>query len=304
MPDITLRFDVPVRTGGGFAGWGPELAVVSDGARRVLQVVDWVGGEGTKPVVGQYVGENGLVNLLIDAVDIRGAAGNDGDPGADGSTVNQSSAVITWINGEFISSWECPATGGASQAFWTTEEPTYITDFAPVSFRITFRQGSEAIGVSLGFQYSGDGISWTDGAYIKLDTDIGVRTLPGELNLPGSGPYYFRPSFKHDEGESGVSTTSPALSLWTLTLTGALTGGDGGGGGSSGPQTTYTASSLRALATHNNNDLAFVRYGTTPGDGVAGPRYYDSSSSAADDGNDVIKPTDVSGSGRWLKVYL
>jgi hypothetical protein len=90
--------------------------------------------------------------------------------------------------------------------------------------------------------------------------------------------------------------------LWNLTLYGAELVAPGG----SGPETTYTLASLRALTTHNNNDLAFVRFGVTAGDGVAGPRYYDSSSTAADDGNDVIKPTDVSGGspGRWLKIYL
>lgn len=65
-------------------GWSPELATVSDGARRVLQVVDWVGGLGTKPDAGDYVGATGLVPLIADAIDIRGPQGLQGIQGDQG----------------------------------------------------------------------------------------------------------------------------------------------------------------------------------------------------------------------------
>ena len=72
--------------GSGGDGWTPVIAVVTHGARRVLQVSDWVGGDGTKPATGQYVGASGLVNAVADAVDIRGDAGADGADGALGRT--------------------------------------------------------------------------------------------------------------------------------------------------------------------------------------------------------------------------
>lgn len=59
----------------GDAGWSPVFAVVVDGSRRVLQVPDWVGGAGTKPTTGLYVGATGLTATLASAIDIRGAAG-------------------------------------------------------------------------------------------------------------------------------------------------------------------------------------------------------------------------------------
>lgn len=62
-------------------GWSPVLAVVTDGARRVLQVVDWVGGEGTEPAIGLYIGATGLESDIANAVDIRGAQGPAGDGG-------------------------------------------------------------------------------------------------------------------------------------------------------------------------------------------------------------------------------
>ncbi|WP_089177246.1 hypothetical protein [Bosea sp. AS-1] len=71
----------------GDKGWSPAFAAISDGARRVLQVADWVGGAGTKPVVGAYVGATGLVSNIVDAVDIRGpqgTIGNTGNTGAQG----------------------------------------------------------------------------------------------------------------------------------------------------------------------------------------------------------------------------
>ena len=59
----------------GLHGWTPKFAVVTDGARRVQQVVDWFGGTGSKPATGEYVGATGLVATIAQAVDIRGPSG-------------------------------------------------------------------------------------------------------------------------------------------------------------------------------------------------------------------------------------
>lgn len=59
----------------GDRGWVPVLASVTDGTRRVHRIVDWSGGEGTKPATGKYVGAAGLVDIVADAVDMRGAEG-------------------------------------------------------------------------------------------------------------------------------------------------------------------------------------------------------------------------------------
>lgn len=62
----------------GPAGWSPVLAVVSDSARRVLQITDWTGGEGTKPATGGYIGATGIVATAALAIDIRGPIGATG----------------------------------------------------------------------------------------------------------------------------------------------------------------------------------------------------------------------------------
>ena len=68
----------------GFNGWTPEFAVIEDGERRVQQIVDWSGGQGDKPIVGLFVGPDGLVENYADATDIRGPTGADGPPVGDG----------------------------------------------------------------------------------------------------------------------------------------------------------------------------------------------------------------------------
>lgn len=56
-------------------GWTPVPAIVNDGERRVIQVIDWAGGSGTKPQMGLYVGAAGLVANIADAINILGPEG-------------------------------------------------------------------------------------------------------------------------------------------------------------------------------------------------------------------------------------
>ena len=59
----------------GFNGWSPRLAVVADGARSVLKLVGWTGGQGNPPPSNLYLGAIGYVTDIEDAIDIRGATG-------------------------------------------------------------------------------------------------------------------------------------------------------------------------------------------------------------------------------------
>src|SRR5690606_31905380 len=56
-------------------GWTPVFAVVADGERRVMEILDWTGGTGTKPATG-YLGAGGIVADIADALDVRGAPGS------------------------------------------------------------------------------------------------------------------------------------------------------------------------------------------------------------------------------------
>lgn len=69
----------------GATGWTPVLAVAPDGARSVLQVVDWAGTGSNKPTVGMYLGPDGFTSVIAEALTVRGPAGAKGDAGNDGA---------------------------------------------------------------------------------------------------------------------------------------------------------------------------------------------------------------------------
>lgn len=103
VEDISLAVDIRGATGAtgatgsdGDTGWAPVLAVVTDGDRRVLQIVDWQGGSGTKPsITSQYIGAVGIVSTAGAAVDIRGATGATGANGSDGSDITDGRVKIS-----------------------------------------------------------------------------------------------------------------------------------------------------------------------------------------------------------------
>jgi hypothetical protein len=95
----------------GLNAWTPVLAVVEDDERRVFEVADWIGGEGTKPDTGDYLGPAGFVADIAEAVDVRGAQGGQGiqgETGAPGSTTIDTSAPESPSEGDM---WFNPTTG-------------------------------------------------------------------------------------------------------------------------------------------------------------------------------------------------
>lgn len=103
----------------GSAGWTGVLAIANDGARRVHRVVDWFGGGGAKPPVGQYVGPAGSVSAVADAVDVRGAAASDGLSGWTAVTAVVADAarrvlkVVDWSGGTGVKPAANKFLGGA-----------------------------------------------------------------------------------------------------------------------------------------------------------------------------------------------
>ena len=83
-PVFDLTLPAPIA---GAGGWTPVPAFVADGARRVLEIVDWTGGTGTKPAAGLYVGTAGLVSDLASAVDLS-------PPALGGTVVHTGSPAI------------------------------------------------------------------------------------------------------------------------------------------------------------------------------------------------------------------
>lgn len=65
-------------------GWAPVFTVVTDGVRRVFQLLEYVGGDGDPPTdhIGEYVGASDYVTDIAQAVDVRGPQGPQGTAGA------------------------------------------------------------------------------------------------------------------------------------------------------------------------------------------------------------------------------
>ena len=112
----------------GQRGWSPILAVVSDGARRVLQLVDWTGGQGTKPASGSYIGASGLVVAVGDAVDIRGATGLTGATGATGAAGTNGTNGVNGSDAKQITAITHEANNAIKATF---TDATFVTSDAP-----------------------------------------------------------------------------------------------------------------------------------------------------------------------------
>lgn len=67
--DLVALDDISVR------GWSPVPVFAADGARLVLRISDWTGGQGTKPATGKYIGDGVLVDDIANGVDVRGTPG-------------------------------------------------------------------------------------------------------------------------------------------------------------------------------------------------------------------------------------
>ncbi len=89
----------------GTNGWTSVEAIVTDGERRVKQIIDWVGGNGTKPATGLYIGASGLTSVLADAVNVRGPAGaGSGDVQTTGAVAVNDVAGFADATGDVIKS--------------------------------------------------------------------------------------------------------------------------------------------------------------------------------------------------------
>lgn len=55
----------------GYNGWSPICAAIQSGSNIYLEVVDWVGGQGTKPNLTGYIGQTGIVSSQSQAMVIN-----------------------------------------------------------------------------------------------------------------------------------------------------------------------------------------------------------------------------------------
>ena len=85
----------------GSNGWTPVFKSVPRGATEsVLQLIDWVGGTGTKPTTLGYVSDTGIVSNIINASNIKGFKGDRGDKGDKGDKGDIGETGLQGLQGE------------------------------------------------------------------------------------------------------------------------------------------------------------------------------------------------------------
>ena len=83
LNEFMLKAPIDLKGGDGDKGWSPVFSVEDRNPdESVLKITDWVGGEGDKPSEVGYIGSDGLVEDILDAINIKGARGSTGSSGA------------------------------------------------------------------------------------------------------------------------------------------------------------------------------------------------------------------------------
>lgn len=156
--DIVLDFDLQRGEDGtdgtdGDNGWSPTFAIVADDGRRVLQVVDWQGGEGTKPPTGLFVGPSGLVANIAQGVDIRGPQGplSGGIPDLNDVVLTdlQINEILAFDGANWVNQPIVAAVGGGTDQLFYLNDTNATTNYTLQSGRNAMSAGPITIDPSV-----------------------------------------------------------------------------------------------------------------------------------------------------------
>lgn len=222
----------------GTNGWSPVFSAIVYGLKVVWQLSDWVGGTGTKPATGYYLGSTGFVASIVDAVDMRGATGLDGvTPTFSISTVSTlpegSPATVTDTGtpGNIILEFGLPAgpTGatGATGADGVDGADGAQGDPGPAGADGADGESAYEIAVNAGF--IGDEVAW-------LASLVGPQGDPGPAGADGAPGADGAQGDPGPTGDDGASAYEVAVAngfvgdeaAWLASLVGAT--------GATGPQ--------------------------------------------------------------------
>ena len=249
--------------------WTPVPAFATDGARRVLKIVDWTGGEGTKPTVNLYVGASGLTATLADAIDVRGAPGTDGTNGVDGTNGTNGEDGLDGSDG--LDSWSpilAVVTDGARRVFrvvdWVGGEgtkPTINLYVGATGLTATLADGVDVRGAAgLNGEGSGDVVGpasatanhvplfdGTTGKLLKDGRAIGAAS-GGDLLDRDAGDARFQPLDSDLTAIALLTTTTFGRALLTLADMAAARTSLGWGSAAVSATADFLASSSRGAA--------------------------------------------------------
>lgn len=216
-----FRFEKTVSTEPGTAGWSPIIAVDQQESGVYLRVVDWVAGQGIKPIVPEnnYIGEAGLVAIEY-AINIKGLQGIKGDKGDKGDTgdtgANADDVVDINIADENLVFMF--ASGGSKSVPFSVQKGD--NGWSPIL-------GTEEVSGKMYVKF----IDWTGGEGTKPDppaelylgpsgfTNVGSATdIKGNIGPKGDT------GLKGDKGDTGPQ--GPAGPAGTIAVTGLASGAD------------------------------------------------------------------------------
>jgi hypothetical protein len=141
---------------------------------RVHQVVGWVGGSGTPPAIGKYIGPLGLVTAIADGTDIRGATGA---PGVGGGGTGSSLMLEVLTAGE--------ALGGHRVVYLSAADTVRLADStntARVGLIVGITTGAVVLGDPAEVQIAGlmtePTFAFTPGPVYFTSTGVLTQTVP------------------------------------------------------------------------------------------------------------------------------
>lgn len=198
--NATLASATLASTGGGAsvyiqAGWSPVLVLAQSGLYYYLQVSDWVGGVGTKPVIGQYLTLGGWTNNIASAT-VVGIVG-----GALVTSVNTYTGAVTLTAADVGATTAAAVAAAYVSLTGSYANPSWLTSVAWSKLTSVPAAVSSLSGTNTGDQ---------------------TITLTGDVTGTGTG------SFATTLANSGVSAgtygSATAIPALTIDAKGRITG--------------------------------------------------------------------------------
>lgn len=223
-----ISFDSACGDGGGLSlpgdkgaagewGWSPLLAMEEDGERRVLKVVDWTGGTGSKPPHPKYLGGAGWVGSVAEALNVaikgeQGLAGTmtigsvtTGAPGSPVEVVNSGTAENAVLHFTIPAGLNGDGAGTVTSVAVSGSDGLEVDSGSPVTGAGTIALGVNAAGlrshlnVADGADVTGAQIAGAAGKTTPVEADglalsdseaagaLKTVTVANLLGLTGSG---------------------------------------------------------------------------------------------------------------------
>lgn len=175
----------------GIDGWTRVTRFVPRDGDVVEQIIDWTGGEGTKPAVGVYVGgasATGYVANIADAANVRGPAGS-----LEGIDDQEDAGEVALVDGVPITQEGAPrrATVGDIAAFgllaFNSKEHAEENSVSPAVFKAIYLRGRDDADDGGGARYKYVGsepshdlkLQTADGSWWEIDEPVVTVLMAG-----------------------------------------------------------------------------------------------------------------------------